>query len=92
MAVLVDHDHAPEQPAWTCSSCGKDWPCAPARERLARDYRDDPVALSVYMGAQLGLATFELDTAAVTSLELFDRFVAWPLALRVPLDRCLRLP
>jgi hypothetical protein len=70
------YEHVPDQPAWTCSSCGNDWPCDPAREHLTEEYQDEPVALAIYMGAHLGLAAFEIKNT-VTLLELFQRFVAW---------------
>ena len=77
--------HLPDQPAWTCGSCGKDWPCDPAREALAVEYRDDVVMLSIWMGAQLGLAVMEIRPRP-TPQELYHRFIAWALALRVPME------
>ncbi len=78
-------EHLPCRPAWTCADCGADWPCEPARTDLSREYANDPVALGVYMLAQLEDAAGDLPTAPV--MQLHVRFVSWPLALRIPLDR-----
>jgi hypothetical protein len=84
VSLAAGPEHVPDQPSWACSSCGKDWPCDPARERLTHDHRDDPVALSVWMGAQLGLAALEMER--VTPEELYTRFVAWTRPPPLPLD------
>jgi hypothetical protein len=66
-------DHDPLRPLWDCRSCGKTWPCAPARESLSR--KMDRVALAIYMWLNLEDAVVEL--SATPPSELFDRFIAW---------------
>lgn len=77
------NSHLPDPKTWDCD-CGEPWPCPPAREALAKVYADDPTALGVYMAVQLEKAAPAL--FQVTPAELYDRFIAWPLALRTPLD------
>jgi hypothetical protein len=95
VTVPVVPEHLPDQPAWTCGTCGQDWPCDPARERAKLEHRDDPVGLSVYFGALLGIAAAEIPSR-VTPGELFDRFIAWtrpqPLDVRDSPDSALSSP
>ncbi|SIR17564.1 hypothetical protein SAMN05444858_1077 [Micromonospora avicenniae] len=70
----VSDEHAPEQPTWSCGSCGEDWPCATKRSRLLREY-GDRATLSVYLGSCLAAASEDLRTASVTSLQ--NRFIGW---------------
>lgn len=78
-------DHLPS-PTWDCKGCEalRPWPCTDARQGLAEEYAGNPVALAVYMEIQLQAASPVLEH--VPPAELYERFVAWPLALRVPLD------
>jgi hypothetical protein len=66
-------DHDPARPSWDCRSCGKTWPCSPARESLVREM--DRVTLAIYMWLNLEDAVAEL--SATPAGELFDRFIAW---------------
>lgn len=71
----VTGEHHPQRPAWTCSNCGRDWPCDPAREALAQEYGDQRVKLAVHMAVQLGHAAGELPQPDVR--DLHERFIAW---------------
>lgn len=74
---LNGNPHTPHQPGWTCRTCndGVDWPCDPARVRLAESYAGDPLGLSLYMGGLLAAALTELPHTPPA--ELFERFTAW---------------
>jgi hypothetical protein len=66
-------DHAAERPSWDCLSCGRPWPCDPAREHLAS--RLGSVALAVHMWEWLDEAVGDL--RALPASELFERFLSW---------------
>jgi hypothetical protein len=66
-------EHLPERPSWDCLSCGKPWPCDPAREELVG--RLDRIGLAMYAWDRLEEAAGELPQAPVG--ELFERFLAW---------------
>lgn len=72
---MAGGEHTPIRPAWTCSACGQDWPCAPGRDQLGQEYGDQRVNLAVYMATQLGHAAAELPRATPT--QLYERFIAW---------------
>ncbi|GLH94964.1 flavin reductase [Phytohabitans aurantiacus] len=72
---MATGEHTPVRPAWTCATCGQDWPCASARDQLCEEYGEQRVNLAVYMATQLGHAAGELTTATTT--QLYERFIAW---------------
>jgi hypothetical protein len=66
--------HLPARPSWTCTGCGKPWPCLPARDELLVEYVDVPIALALY------LTSCFLEAMAHqpgTSAELYRRFLGW---------------
>lgn len=65
--------HGAERPSWDCRSCGKPWPCDPAREHLAGEM--DRVQLAILMWANMDEAIPDLP--AHPPSELFDRFIGW---------------
>ena len=69
--------HLPKRPSWDCDTCpgGKPWPCDPAREKLATEYSDDRVGLSIHLGDMLAHAIRE--QPRMPPQELFERFVSW---------------
>lgn len=75
MTQTTTGGHVAVRPAWICGSCGKDWPCGPARVELAEEYGAERVSLSVQMAIQLGRAAHDLTSA--TPHELYERFVEW---------------
>ncbi len=66
-------DHTAERPSWDCRSCGKPWPCDPAREQLASEMGG--TALAIFMWLHLEEAVGDLPPGPPA--ELFDRFVSW---------------
>ena len=66
-------DHTPDRPSWDCRSCGKAWPCDPAREDLVAEM--DRVGLAIYMWMNLEDAVMEVPRMPTS--ELFERFIAW---------------
>lgn len=66
-------EHVPLRPSWDCAACGRPWPCAPAREALAREM--DVVQMAGHLWSQLEEAAGEIPGA--TAGDLFDRFLAW---------------
>ncbi|MDI6101610.1 hypothetical protein QLQ12_23600 [Actinoplanes sp. NEAU-A12] len=74
MTGFEDHaEHTPDRPSWDCRSCGRPWPCDPARERLVREH--GRVELAVLMWDQLEEAAREMPHTPAS--ELFDRFLRW---------------
>ncbi|MEH1168934.1 flavin reductase [Micromonospora sp. CPCC 205539] len=71
----LDGEHLPSRPGWACRTCEQDWPCDPARVRLAEAYGADRIGLSMYVGSLLFVVTAELPAVAPT--ELYERFVLW---------------
>ncbi|MEV4212908.1 flavin reductase [Micromonospora sp. NPDC049662] len=68
-------EHLPRRPQWDCLACEQDWPCDPARVRLAEAYGDNRINLAMYVGSLLFVATAELPDA--DPADLHERFVAW---------------
>ncbi|MEU8327128.1 flavin reductase [Micromonospora sp. NPDC048839] len=71
----LNGQHTPHRPQWDCGACGQDWPCDPARVRLAETYGRDRVGLAMYLGAVYAAAVDELP--ATTTGETWTRFVGW---------------
>jgi hypothetical protein len=74
-------EHLPIRPSWTCSACGRPWPCDTARVDLLTGYADVPVALAVYLAGCFLEAV--AGQPAVPSEKLYLRFLGW-LQLRRP--------
>ena len=66
-------EHAAARPSWECRSCGKGWPCDPARERLALEM--DRVSLAVFMWLNLEEAAGDMPLQPAS--ELYERFIDW---------------
>lgn len=67
--------HLPTRPTWRCAACGIAWPCSAAKLRLLGEYRNDRLALTVYLAtlqAEAGEHLTEVDPARLT-----ERFLAW---------------
>jgi len=78
MSVLntrMDGQHLPRRPQWECGACEREWPCDPARVRLAEAYGDNRINLAIYVGSLLHVATAELPDA--DTADLYERFIAW---------------
>ncbi len=58
--------------------CGAAWPCSPARLALLGEYREDRIALLVYLGLLLGEAMDDLARLhGVAPPGLTERIVTW---------------
>ncbi|KAB1910713.1 flavin reductase [Micromonospora sp. AMSO31t] len=68
--------HVAARPSWRCRACGAPWPCSPARLALLGEYREDRIALLVYLGTLLCEATADLADRHAPQ-RLADRFVTW---------------
>lgn len=71
--------HVAARPSWRCRICGAARPCSPARLALLGEYREDRIALLVYLGTLLCEATADLaaDRDNATPQGLAQRFVGW---------------
>ncbi|GAA2866346.1 hypothetical protein Acy02nite_38560 [Actinoplanes cyaneus] len=76
-------EHLWERPSWECRSCGRPWPCEPARAVLAAE--SDRVSLALYMSGHLERAVADLPRRSPP--EMFDRFLRWIHARPVSRDR-----
>jgi hypothetical protein len=65
--------HLPARPSWDCRVCAQPWPCAPAREHLARE--NGRVELAVKMWDYIEEAA--RDMPQFPASDLFDRFLRW---------------
>ena len=65
--------HDPARPSWKCGTCGRSWPCQPAREQLHRAH--PRVDLAVLMWDHLEEAARDMPQTPAS--ELFERFLRW---------------
>ena len=73
--------HVARRPLWICRVDAQPWPCAEARLRLLQEYREDPVAVRIYLGTALHELIADCyrlnpDTAPEPRA-LFDRTLGW---------------
>jgi hypothetical protein len=73
--------HLPQRPLWICRIDAQPWPCADARLCLLRQYREDSVAISIYLCTALHELIADLyrlnpDTAPEPRA-LFERILGW---------------
>lgn len=67
--------HQPTAPLWNCGCCGTAWPCEPGRRELLAEYDGCRLSLTVYLAAQLVVATQHL--AHVPARHLHRRLLGW---------------
>lgn len=72
-SAVTESDHIADRPSWDCRSCGKPWPCNPARKALASEM--DRTSLAIYMWVNLEEAVCDLPKGPPS--ELFERFLSW---------------
>ncbi|MET8123459.1 flavin reductase [Micromonospora sp. NPDC005189] len=72
----LDGQHTPRRPQWDCGACEQEWPCNPARVRLAEAYGRDRVGLAMYLGAVYIAAIAELPASGQLG-DTWARFVSW---------------
>jgi hypothetical protein len=71
--VVTGGEHVADRPSWDCRSCGKPWPCDPARENLLATMD----SLSLAMLAWLQLEAAAGDLPQIAPAELYERFLRW---------------
>jgi hypothetical protein len=73
-------EHLPSRPVWDCTTCGRPWPCAPAREGLAAEYVHDFTGLSVLLWNHF--EDYSHDAGSGPLGEAYERFMGWSRPLR----------
>ncbi|PWR04938.1 hypothetical protein DKT68_29535 [Micromonospora acroterricola] len=68
-------EHLPRSPTWTCTGCGRDWPCATKQSQLLAEFGGARAALAVYLGSCLVAAAEDLPTLPLPSAR--QRFLGW---------------
>jgi hypothetical protein len=64
-------EHIAGRPGWDCLTCGKPWPCDPAREQMRAEM--DLVQRRVFLWSMLESAYDE----GVAAVDLYERFMRW---------------
>ena len=68
-------EHLPSPPSWTCTGCGREWPCATKQSQLLAEFGGARAALAVYLGSCLVAAAQDLPTLPLPRARL--RFLGW---------------
>ncbi|BCJ57520.1 hypothetical protein [Micromonospora endophytica] len=68
-------DHLPSLPAWTCTGCGQEWPCAVKQSQLLAEFGGAREALAVYLGSCLLAAARDLPGLPLAKAR--NRFLGW---------------
>ncbi|MEH1167699.1 hypothetical protein V6V47_20165 [Micromonospora sp. CPCC 205539] len=68
-------EHLPSAPSWTCTGCGREWPCATKQSQLLAEFGGARAALAVYLGSCLVAAAQDLPTLPLPRARL--RFLGW---------------
>ena len=68
-------EHLPSPPDWTCTGCGREWPCAVKQSQLLAEFGGARAALAVYLGSCLVAATRDLPGLPLTRAR--NRFLGW---------------
>ncbi len=71
--------HVAARPSWRCRVCGAAWPCSPARLALLGEYRENRIALLIYLATLMHEAMADLaDLNGHDASEgLANRFLTW---------------
>jgi hypothetical protein len=67
--------HGPARPAWTCTTCGDDWPCPTRRRQLTELCRGDPRLLLAYLAPYVADARTDLVDPGADGIA--ERFTGW---------------
>ncbi|PZG23414.1 hypothetical protein C1I95_03525 [Micromonospora craterilacus] len=65
----------PSPPAWTCTGCGREWPCAVKQSQLLAEFGGTRAALAVYLGSCLVAAARDLPGLPLAQAR--NRFLGW---------------
>jgi hypothetical protein len=68
-------EHLPLRSSWDCDTCGRPWPCDPARERLAVEHVSRPTVLAMLMWQYL--EDYSRDAGPGPLGEAYERFLSW---------------
>ncbi|MET8203397.1 hypothetical protein [Micromonospora taraxaci] len=68
-------EHLPSPPSWTCTGCGREWPCATKQSQLLAEFGGARAALAVYLGSCLVAAAQDLPTLPLPRVR--HRFLGW---------------
>lgn len=66
-------DHQPSRPSWSCGTCGEEWPCPTARERLMRELSGTRLAMLMWAHME----AFAFDAGPGPLRDWFERFIGW---------------
>jgi hypothetical protein len=73
-------EHLPSRPDWRCSSCGRLWPCDPAREHLAQEFAASSTGLAMLLWGHF--EDYVIDSGPGPLSEAYERFLGWSRPLR----------
>ncbi|MET8230615.1 hypothetical protein ABZS77_08060 [Micromonospora sp. NPDC005298] len=68
-------EHLPNPPTWTCTGCGREWPCATKQSQLLAEFGGARASLAVYLGSCLVAATQDLPSLPLPRAR--HRFLGW---------------
>ncbi|WP_435208375.1 hypothetical protein [Micromonospora sp. bgisy143] len=68
-------EHLPNPPSWTCTGCGREWPCATKQSQLLAEFGGARASLAVYLGSCLVAAAQDLPALPLPSAR--HRFLGW---------------
>ncbi|WP_328417521.1 hypothetical protein OG470_29540 [Micromonospora sp. NBC_00389] len=68
-------EHLPNPPSWTCTGCGREWPCATKQSQLLAEFGGARAALAMYLGSCLVAAVQDLPTLPLPRVR--NRFLGW---------------
>ncbi|WP_433532306.1 hypothetical protein ACQPYA_09850 [Micromonospora sp. CA-263727] len=68
-------EHLPSPPEWTCTGCGREWPCAVKQSQLLAEFGGARAALAVYLGSCLFAAARDLPGMPLAHAR--SRFLGW---------------
>ncbi|MFV2103402.1 hypothetical protein [Micromonospora sp. LOL_024] len=68
-------EHLPSPPTWTCTGCGREWPCPVKQSQLLAEFGGARAALAVYLGSCLLAAARDLPGLPLARAR--NRFLGW---------------
>ena len=73
-------EHVPGRPAWQCSECSREWPCAEAKVNLMAEFVACRTAVLVYLA--MCHAEAVRDHPGGMPPDLYGRFIGWATSIR----------
>ena len=68
-------EHTPRRPDWVCRDCDGPWPCPTRQAMLLTEFREEPVAVVLYLAGCYQEASIHL--AELGTDEIYDRMLGW---------------